>query len=473
MRPSTITGAISCLAAATLAQSPTFDIAPAAALGPTGASIPYAIVGNAGQLYAVLISPQGGPLDVLGERLFLGPTPILTLRSGLLPGTGLVTGTISLPAGPAALGLAVYGQAIAADPTAPQGIVVSNGESSLVHGAPQALAIAFDDPQQAGFTGSFGQGVAGHITGGAITRRTWSVMPTQGVAFGSPVQNPLNPAGAREQMVFRSSDVGASGSPEMLTAIRWYSATPVVFDVFPHIDILVGHTPVTPDYSIDPWTALPSSPNSGLDPTFANNYSPSAPPQVVYSAGYVIQPSIQQPDGYVPLPEIVPFAYDGTSSLLIELRTNPGAPATGQNGMYGYLMVQSSPLPAARVVASGTPSQPLNPSQATMGTGDNLLMRLQFEFADVTTEALSPFFSANVSNPDWDPALVAATLPAGTGYEVEFRGATSNSGSNATAWSSSPNVADGLPHLQFRITFRSNAQTGEVPLIDTLVVPYR
>ena len=37
----------------------------------------------------------------------------------------------------------------------------------------------------------------------------------------------------------------------------------------------------------------------------------------------------------------------------------------------------------------------------------------RFDAADVTTEALSPFFSANVSNPDWDPALVAATLPAG------------------------------------------------------------
>jgi len=452
----------------------TFRMDPAAALTSAGVAITYDLTATPGTVFSILADLSGGPVDLFGERLYLGFSPtITTLQAGTVPAAGLVAGTITAPPIAGMLGLAVYGQGVVIDSAAPNSLFSgTNAESSVIYGTPFALTVDFDDPATAGFTGNYSQSIAGHISGGAVTYRTHETIAPQGLAFPLPLQNPLNPDGCREQMVFRAQDVGATGDPELITAIRWYSATGLMTDSFQQIELAVGHTPVHPDYTVSNWTALPLFPSSGLDPTFVNNYVTGAPPQTVFQGSYDILPAMRRVDGYVPLPVITPFAYDGSSSLLLEFRVTADPTAHGLNGMYGQLMVQSSPMPAARNTAGGTSTQTVDPSQAIMGVGDNWMANLQVEFARVETNAQSPWLDCGQAAPDYTAPSIAASLPSGTSVQIEYRGSSSQTGVNPTAWSATPDIADGERYLQFRMTFLANQLSAEVPVVDTLVVPF-
>jgi hypothetical protein len=134
-------------------------------------------------------------------------------------------------------------------------------------------------------------------------------------------------------------------------------------------------------------------------------------------------------------------------------------------------MSQTSGLPGARAVAFGTAMQPLQPALTTTGLPDNAMPEFQLEFTRVATRALSPWLAAGVTPPNYGAPLLAASLPPGTAIDVVYRGSTAAAGTNPTAWSTTPDVADGLPFLQFQITFVANLLTGERPLVDSLVVP--
>jgi len=469
---SSFAAATATLMAAAVSQSPTFRMDPAVMLGLNGATITYDLSANSGTMYSMLASLDGGPIGVLGERFYLGLTPApITLGVGVMPAAGIAAGSLQVPAFAGFVGLAIYGQGAVIDTAAPNGLFrATNAESSLIYGSPTALVVDFDDPAASGFTGNYSQQIAGHVSGGPVTHRTHRTISPQGVFFPLPLPNPLNPHGCREQMVYRVQDLRATGVPEVVTAIRWFSATPLVIDSFQQFEIAIGHSPVVPDYTVGAWTALPVAPGSGLNPLFHLNHVPSAPPVTVYQGPYVMVPAMQRPDGYVPLPAFTPFAYDGTSSLLIEFKTFADPQATGANGMYGSLMVQSSPLPAARNKKGGTAGALVNPAQVTQGTGDNWMADLQIEFARIETNAQSPWHDSGLPAPDYGAPAIAASLSSGTSVQIEYRG-TAALGTTPTAWSSSPNIADGLRYLQFRMTFLANLQSGEVPVVDTLVVP--
>lgn len=462
------------LMAAAVAQSPTFRMDPAAQLGSGGATITFDLTASPGTVYSMLANLDGGPTDLFGERFYLGLSPTLvTLRAGVIPTQGIAAGSLTVPAFAGALGLAIFGQGAVLDSSAPNGLFrVTNAESSLTYNSPFALAVDFTDPAALGFTGTYSQSIPGHISGGPVTYRTHETIAPQAVFFPSPLQNPLNPNGCREQMVYRAIDLGATGQPELVTAIRWFSLTALQTDSLAQFELLVGHTPVVPDYTIDPFTALPVAPASGLAPTFAANYVPNAPPQTVFNGRYDITPGLRRPDGYVPLPMVTPFAYDGASSMLLEFKTGIDPQAIGINGLYGSLMVQSSPRPNARNTAGGTVSVPVNPNATSSGNGDNWMAQLQIEFARVETTAMSPWFDSGSPAPDYDAAYVAASLPPGTTVQLEYRGSASSTGTNPTAWSASPDIADGLQFLQFRMTFFADPVSGEVPVVDTLVVAF-
>jgi hypothetical protein len=169
-----------------------------------------------------------------------------------------------------------------------------------------------------------------------------------------------------------------------------------------------------------------------------------------------------------------PFRYDGTRSLLLDVRVPPSS-ALGINGAMVRLRVQSAAEPAARAVAAGTASSPLNPATvANAVNADNAMMDLQVDFARVETFALSPWLDSSIWSPDYGMPVLASSLPPGTSVQVEYRGShVGGGGVTPTAWSPSPDIADGRRFLQFRITFRANHVTDERPLVDTLVVPFQ
>jgi hypothetical protein len=456
----------------TPSQSPLLSMPGGSQISPTGAALNFTLSGQPGAPFAIFVDVDGGPVDVFGERFYLGFSSSLTaVRTDLVPPGGVAVHATSLPAFPGLSGLVVYAQAVALDPTASNGLFrASNGASSACYGGNATILETFDSPLPAGYTGTFVQDVTGHVRGGPITTRIVNTVDPQGVPFNAPIASPLQPFGSRQQIVYRAINLGATGEPELITGVRWRSLLSPQADNFPQFTMRIGHTDVVPNYTIDPWSALPAFPNSGLSTTFSDNELLGAPPSVVYTGAYPINPAQALPGNYMPYPMSSTFAYDGQSSLLIDFRV-PQSTALGVNGMAVNLMVQSSALPGTRVVAAGNATQPVAPNQVATGVADNAMPDFQIELARTMTFVASPWLDSLVAAPDYDTAIVAKSLPAGTSVQVQYRGSSSASGTNPTAWSSSQDVADGKRYLQYRITFQANHLTGERPLVDTLLVP--
>jgi hypothetical protein len=449
---------------------------PAVAIVGGPVSPTYDVAAPGGSVYGLFVDLAGGPFDLFGERFYLGLTPaVVPLRTGVMAAAGTVAGSYTVPLVPGLAGVVLFGQVVVLDAAAQNGqFRVSGGASTTFHtGA--AVVAAFDNPVADGFTGSYASDLAGHVRGGPITTRTHRTIDPVGLYFAQPIVSPLSPHGVRQQLVYRPQNVGASGQPELLTAVRWHAhpSIAVTPDTHASFELRIGHSAVTPDYAIDPWSALPAAPLSGLSLTFAANSPNAAAPQLAFAGSYVVDPAHQLPGGYMPYPIAAPFRYDGVSSLLLEFRLGPGT-ATMANGGVVYLMVQSSPFPFSRVQAVGTSGNVVLPASTPQATsGDNAMHDLELEFRRVETDCVSPWLDSQSPAPDWQAPILAASQPAGTSTTVEFRGSTSAAGTNPTAWSASQDVADGKRFLQFRLVFRANLVTGERPVVDTLVVPHQ
>ena len=310
------------------------------------------------------------------------------------------------------------------------------------------------------------------LLGAAVQRRVHTVKPTQGAVFVSPVYGPLNPDGARVQMVYRSSDLGSNGGREVLTACRWLPRGSVQDVVYKRLVVDVGHTSVVPDYTVNLFTALPSFPNSGLGTTFAANPKVGEKPVRIVDGSYTVRRQDVRADGYVSYPKPTKtFTYNGFNSLLLDFKMAATPNLKTANGQQIHLMVLSSPRPNGRVHASGKAGAYVNPHTVTRGVGDNSMAYMQFEFTRIESQALSPWRKAPVSSPNFHTPSLAKSEPAGTRVFVEYRGARSASGSGAGPWSSDVNGADGSPYIQYRITLLANPWTGAVPSLESIVIP--
>ncbi len=456
------------------AQNPLFSMTPFVVPTAAGSQLTWSLNGAVPHPFVVLADLGGGPFDFLGERFYLGFSPALASLVFVPSSPGPMQQTISVPPVVGLLGMAIHGQPAVFDAQSANGIFRTLNGASTMFLASAGVGSTFANPVAEGMTGSYRADVVGHIRGGDMRRRTHETIDPQGVPFVYGLANPLNPNGCREQMVFRTQDLGATGEAELITAIRWRPFGPVQPGSLQQFELRAGLTAAVPDYSIDSFSGLPISPNSGLDSSFASNYLAGAPPVRLYQGRYDVLPAALTASGYLPYPVSAPFAYDGVSSLLLEFLVPHDPQGVMGTGAQVRLMVQSSPLPGARLWASGTAWSPIlipNPSLVSQGTPDNAMAELEIEFVRVQTFAQSAWLDAGSASPDYQAPALAASMPVGTSVALAFRGSASASGANPTAWSTSPDIADGLQFLQFRMTFVGNLVTGEVPVVDTLIVP--
>ncbi|MEZ6038721.1 MAG: hypothetical protein R3F29_14660 [Planctomycetota bacterium] len=458
------------------------------------APVDFAVAGPPATPYVLLVDFAPGPGLLAGRPVQLGVSPALTmLAASVLGPFGNEVTSVNVPPVPQLSGLAIYSQALVVTAAAPNGLFVpSNGESTILYGTSQALVERFDFPLANGFTGTFDPNSVGEVRGRFVLRQVQPIdngdvleVPTSNTVspyastFLTGIQTPLDPRGCRAQFVYRAGDLGADGTPEVLRRAWWRVANNqgVFHDVFPQVAIRVGHTTVQPDFSIDSWSALPAYPTSGLSTVFSANES-STPVQV-RSGAYSIDPG-QLVLGldrsglgrYLDWGIEPGFVYNGTDNLLLDVRTEPSPTSFGLNGAQVYLTVLSDYLPAARSIARAMlPIGTVDPDTVAVATQrDNAVHDMVFEFARVEANALSPFRFAGV-NPDYQPAILAARTPGQSYVEVRFRGADDAAGSNATPFSLDVNVADGKAYLQYSIKLVADVVTGEVPSVDTLVVP--
>lgn len=493
LRPLCVAFAAFSAASAAMAQGQ-LVATPAVGLTSLVPAATFAVSGSANAPYLLLADFVAGPQLFLGVSLDLGLSPSLfVLGEGALDSAGNRTVLVQVPPQPSLAGVVAYSQVLFPTPTAPNGVyVASNGESTVLHAGAAAMVDRFDDPVAEGFVGSFDATSLGGLKGTYSTRRVQPVDAGQVLetqlssnevsSIAAPffsVQPPLDPRGCRTQMVYRAADLGADGTAEVLTKVFWraFDGSPVVLDSFDGVSIRVSHSQVVPDFAIDAWSALPVGPETGLQSTFGLNES--SPLVLVRSGPYTVDPNavVLGLDGqgvgrYLDWGIAPSFVYNGVDSLLLDVRSDPSPLANGLNGAQTYLTIQSGPLPGARNVARATqPFGVLDPDLASVGQVDSLVHDVVFEFARPVAVALSPFRSAGVGVPDYQPAILAASTPGTSSVEITYRGADDAAGTNATPFSADVNVADGRQYLQYRIRLVADVATGALPRVDTLVIP--
>ena len=464
------------LAALTAAQEPVLRIHPSAV--PIGIGFPspfqISLQGVAGTPFTLLADVSGGPTRFAQERFYLGGTPQLSVvTSNRLDGTGTWQVSGSLPNDPALTGSVLYAQAVLLDPRAPNGVFRASTGASLIIGA--GIAESFDDdPIQRGWSGAFDRNIRFRLQGGATRSR---IVSARDPIWAPPVATDgvLRRSGQRLQSVYRTTDLHARpGSGELLTAIRWFPAAALGQDRFARIAVDVGHSDIVPDYRLDVFSQLPIAPNSGLVLDYAQNEKPGDPVGVqrLYDGPYDLDPNDQRPDGYVDYPLERPYPYDATSSLLVDIKVWDDPMAQGNVGQMAWLAVPSSPFPRGRVLSEGVPGAVIDPQAQTRAQyGDSLVPQLQFEFRELTSTCLSPFYDSRRASPNYDQPILASAVPGGSSIALEFRGAVDAQGSQATAFSSNVDVADGFPYVQVRVTFTNDWRTGAAASIDTLLIP--
>ena len=447
----------------------------------SSASLNWTLASRTGDIYVLLADLSPAHTTLFGATFDLAFSPsLLSLSFGLANG-GQQSGFLPLQPPGLPAGVPVYLQFGSWDANSGfSSLLVSNVASFAAYNEPAAIELSFQNLAALSMSGVYDHGALHRLQALPPSVRTVRPLPPQ--ALPLPQTNGsiavLHPSGSRFQMAFRADDLGSNGLPEQLVDVRWrplFGA--VAAETFPQFELLAAHTDVVPDYTIDPWSALPSFPNSGLNPLFAQN--PRAGTLVtMFSGAYAVQPQSLLPNGYLPFPTLQqPFGYDGTSTLLLETRCSP-RPGLGnpQNSMLFYLMVPSSPNPFGLVYASaGWSGPPLQPLAATTGIGGSYLFDWELVFVRTVSEATSGWLPSAIwtgplPSPDYRTPILAKHTPPGTSLTLEFRGRNSAT-STPTPWSSTQDIADGLQQIQFRVRMVANATTGAVPWLDTLLIP--
>ena len=102
---------------------------------------------------------------------------------------------------------------------------------------------------------------------------------TAGNVFGQGIQNPLNPYGARLQMLWREVDLGLSRTDPFsfnldIEQMYWapYTGTNLSFDEFDRVTMWLGHSEYRPAPCVGAFSALASLPGSGLRTVFEKNF---------------------------------------------------------------------------------------------------------------------------------------------------------------------------------------------------------
>lgn len=460
------------------AQQPLLNIVDRALSRPLAQStLSWQLAGAAGDVYVLLADVATGHPNVLGADFDLGFTPSLVFVTfGVFNGSAQ-NGFLSLPLAALPSNAAMHLQFAAWDPAAGfSSLQPSNLDSFYVNDENQALTFDFAHPAFPvfGMTGVFDKTVHYRLQALPPSIRTVHPLPAEAMPWPFTGLTQLNPAGARFQHALRAGELGSVGVPELLTAVRWRPLFGnVVAQTLPQFELRAALSDVVPDYAIDPWSVLPVAPASGLATTFAAN-AIAGTTQVLFSGPYAVTPQALSASGYLAYPLTQPFLHDGVHTLLLETLCSPAA-GSAINTPLIHLLSQSSANPFATVAAmggwSGFPS-PLPPATTSAGIGGAYLFDLELEFLRTRSVAESAWTTAFAPSPDYQAPTLASFAPPGTSLVVEYRGRT-GAGAPPTAWSTSPDVADGMIELQIRVTMDANAATGAVPWLDMVSIPFR
>jgi len=411
--------------------------------------------------YSVLADTGPGPRTIPSVGtvcLDLGPD-LRFLVDGIRQGSprlgadGTATLDLKAPNRPSLVGRTFYVQGAIADSTAPNGIAISNMISLTVQ---PALVENFrtTERKDESTTNAVWNG-DGVVTGTvSTTPRVSQFVPQPRSPFLLPhplvsVNDPLT-VGCRFQMKFAPEDVGA-GIGESILAMSWSPRSDFVFaSTYADMKVRLGH--------------FDDRLGASLLGTFDLNYDGRrvGDPATVFQGDYSL-PNAQN-QVWVPWPSFQgPFEYDNAQSLVFEIDFPMG-------GQTFQLFRNRSPtvLPANRIFADGGAATKIN-------VGDNTHYDTQFLLVQDRAHAQTTWQDTGLGSPDYrTPIVVVGQEPAGTSVQVQYEGATSPSDTSSyTGFQSDIDRLDGLRYIRFRVVLRGDAQSGAVPVVRKVLIPYR
>jgi hypothetical protein len=178
--------------------------------------------------------------------------------------------------------------------------------------------------------------------------------------------------------------------------------------------------------------------------------------------------------GYWPFPAFTTFfEYNGRNNLLLDVDAAPGTNYQITRIFFGPVGFPNRHTFAAYTQNTGTVTEPA-------------VTDMQFTKKRRTTVATSLFYDTSKSNPDYStPVLLPSTQTGATSAQIEFEGAEGvlspipsdpfrmiPDPTTYTGFVGNLDQIDGYRFFRYRITFVANVNTGQVPYLTSLSIPY-
>lgn len=266
-----------------------------------------------------------------------------------------------------------------------------------------------------------------------------------------------------EQWVYTQAELGTSAA---ITQVGWGPSSNALFaSNHQRVQVTLGHTQ-----------------GDALSTNMPNNFDVGIPVKVADSAYVIPQRATIDPPcntdgcavGYWPLPTFTNFfEYNGKNNVIVDIDATIGS-------NYQITRVFFGPV--------GFPSRNTfgNTGDTTGSLLQPLVQDMKFTKKRRTTVAQSLFYDSGQSNPDYATPILSPTVQTGgTSIEVGYEGAEgilfpipSNPNNvipdptTYTGFVTNLDQLDSYRFIRFRIIFTSNVNTGQVPTIQSLAIPY-
>ena len=320
-------------------------------------------------------------------------------------------------------------------------------------------------------TADWGVTTPGTLQGGAVTTQD-IIVALQGTQYPGGTRtrvrdHPFAQSGSggvgHDQWIYTQAELGGSGA---ITAIGWGPSSNALFaSTHQKVKVTLGHTQ-----------------GDALSTNMSNNFDVGTPVKVV-DASYVIpqRASIDPPCltdacavGYWPLPTFSNFfEYNGKNNLVLDINATLGTNYQITRIFFGPVGFPNRHTFGQVDSSSGTLIEPV-------------VTDVKFTKKRRTTIAQSKFYDSGQNNPDFSsPILSPASQSGGTSMQVEFEGAEGilfpipGNPNNVvpdpttyTGFVTNLDQLDGYRFIRFRVTFIANVNTGQVPVLNSLAIPY-
>ncbi|HEU4396108.1 MAG TPA: Ig-like domain-containing protein [Planctomycetota bacterium] len=266
-----------------------------------------------------------------------------------------------------------------------------------------------------------------------------------------------------EQWVYTQAELGTSAA---ITQVGWGPSSNALFaSNHQRVQVTLGHTQ-----------------GDALSTNMPNNFDVGIPVKVADSSYVIPQRATIDPPcgtdgcavGYWPLPTFTNFfEYNGKNNVIVDIDASIGS-------NYQITRVFFGPV--------GFPSRNTfgNTGDTTGSLLQPLVQDMKFTKKRRTTVAQSLFYDSGQSNPDYaTPILSPVVQTGGTSIEVGYEGAEgilfpipSNPNNvipdptTYTGFVTNLDQLDSYRFIRFRIIFTSNVNTGQVPTLQSLSIPY-